>query len=42
VGGKGRGLKENNIKVFEVDGIKIGLIRGLDVLYPSNGEILKE
>ncbi|NVM56235.1 MAG: carbon-nitrogen hydrolase family protein [Candidatus Helarchaeota archaeon] len=30
------------IKIFEVDNIKIGLIRGLDILYPTYTQRLKE
>jgi predicted amidohydrolase len=30
------------VAVFEVDGVKIGLIRGLDILYPEYTQMLKE
>jgi len=30
------------VKVFEIEGIKIGLMRGLDVLYPDYSQQLKE
>jgi predicted amidohydrolase len=32
----------NEIKVFEVNGVKIGLVRGLDILYPEYTRRLKE
>jgi len=32
----------SDIKAFEIDGVKIGLIRGLDILYPGYTQRLKE
>jgi predicted amidohydrolase len=33
--------RRSDIKVFEVDSIKIGLVRGLDILYPDYTQRLK-
>jgi len=32
----------SNVGVFEIDGIKIGLVRGLDIIYPRYAQFLKE
>jgi predicted amidohydrolase len=32
----------SDVRVFEVDGIKIGLVSGLDILYPEYTQRLKE